>query len=80
MKETTALIKSWRAKLGKTQRDVSKYLNVTENTYYKYEKDMFTCKTDILFKLIDYLNGNKDEFFNALEQDYLSRLETKKGE
>lgn len=53
-------IKELREKMGKTQLDVSKFLGVTYQTIYKYEKDIAVPPADAIIKLAEYFNVTTD--------------------
>lgn len=53
-------IKELREKNGKTQLDVSKALDVTYQTIYKYEKGIAVPPADAILKLAEYFNVTTD--------------------
>jgi transcriptional regulator with XRE-family HTH domain len=53
-------IKELREKNGKTQLDVSKALDVTYQTIYKYEKGIAVPPADAILKLAEYFNVTSD--------------------
>lgn len=53
-------IKELRKKNGKTQLDVSKALDVTYQTIYKYEKGIAVPPADAILKLAEYFNVTTD--------------------
>ncbi|MBE6882146.1 MAG: helix-turn-helix transcriptional regulator [Oscillospiraceae bacterium] len=42
------------------QKDVAKYLNVSQNTYSQYETGVISLTADILIKLADYYKVSVD--------------------
>ncbi len=42
------------------QKDIAKYLNVSQNTYSQYETGVISLTADILIKLADYYNVSID--------------------
>lgn len=69
---TTNMLKSSRVRRGLTQENVADDLKVARITYISYENNPFNCPLDLLFKIIELLEGNIEEFLIALKQDYLS--------
>ena len=53
-------LKELREKNGKTQLDISKFLGVTYQTIYKYEKDIAVPPADAIVKLAEYFNVSTD--------------------
>lgn len=53
-------LKELREKKGKTQLDISKFLGVTYQTIYKYEKDIAVPPADAIVKLAEYFNVSTD--------------------
>lgn len=70
--ETTKFLKSLRARHGYTQEDVSNELSVARNTYISYENNPLNCPLDLIFRIVNLLNGNIEDFLYALKQDYMS--------
>lgn len=70
--ETTKFLKSLRARKAYTQEAVSIELSVTRNTYISYENNPLNCPLDLIFKIVNLLDGNIEEFLFALKQDYMS--------
>lgn len=69
------LLKSYRGRRLKSQKDVAKLLNVTRQTYTNWENNPISVETNVLFNILLVLEVDESEvhdFFNALEQDYLS--------
>ena len=42
------------------QKDIAKYLNVSQNTYSQYETGVISLTAEILIKLADYYNVSID--------------------
>lgn len=42
------------------QREIAKYLNVSQNTYSQYETGVISLTAEILLKLADYYNVSID--------------------
>ncbi len=42
------------------QKDIAKYLNVTQNTYSQYETGVISLTAEVLIKLADYYNVSID--------------------
>ena len=42
------------------QKDLAKYLNVSQNTYSQYENGVISLTADVLIKLADYYNVSVD--------------------
>ncbi len=42
------------------QKDVAKYLNVSQNTYSQYETGVISLTAEVLIKLSDYYNVSID--------------------
>ena len=42
------------------QKDIAKYLNVSQNTYSQYETGVISLTADILIKLANYYNVSID--------------------
>lgn len=53
-------IKFLRKMDNKNQTDMSKFINVTQSTYSKYELEKSDLSTDLLYKLADYYNTSID--------------------
>ncbi len=70
--ETTKVLKSFRARAGKNQEESGKLLGWHPNTYSKKEKFPLDATVIELCEITSVLNGNIEELFNALEQDFKS--------
>lgn len=42
------------------QKDIAKYLNVSQNTYSQYETGVISLTAEVLIKLADYYNVSID--------------------
>ena len=42
------------------QKDIAKYLNVSQNTYSQYETGVISLTAEVLLKLADYYNVSVD--------------------
>lgn len=67
-----------------TQQEIADYLNVSRNTYSRYERDVFKMDHDTLIKLskyfnvsVDYIIGNIDEPVTLDELQFLKELKIK---
>ena len=69
---TQRTIKSMRIKKGYTQDDFAAIKNISRQAYNGYENNPLSCPLDLLFDIVNSLDGNIEEFLNALKQDYLS--------
>lgn len=74
---TQRILKSLRAKKGYTQNDYADLKNISRQTYNGYENNPISCPLNILFDIVNGLDGDIEEFLNALKQDYLSYKENK---
>ena len=69
------LLKSYRGRRLKSQEDIANILKVSRQTYTTWENNPLSCETNLLFDILIAINADESEihdFFNALEQDYLS--------
>lgn len=73
---TQRILKSLRVKKGYTQDDYADLRNISRQTYNGYENNPISCPLELLFNILDDLDGNIEEFLNALKQDYLSYKQT----
>ena len=68
-------LKSFRGKRLKTQDDMATDINVSRQVYCTYENNPLNCELATLFKILNTMNiteQEQNEFFYALQQDYLS--------
>ena len=69
------LLKSYRGRRLKSQEDIAKKLKVTRTTYATWENNPISVETNTLFDILLAIKVDESEihdFFNALEQDFLS--------
>lgn len=69
------LLKSYRGRRLKSQEDIAKILKVTRTTYATWENNPISVETNTLFDILLAIKVDESEihdFFNALEQDFLS--------
>lgn len=62
-------IKELREKNNKTQLDIAKYLDVTYQTVYKYEKGIAIPPADALVKIADYFGVSLDYLLGRTEEN-----------
>ncbi len=78
-------LKELREKNGKTQLDISKFLGVTYQTIYKYEKDIAVPPADAIVKLAEYFNVSTDYLLgrtnipNTIDEPIAIAASTKNG-
>ena len=60
-------IKLFRAKLGYTQEDLAKKVDVTRQTIIALEKGSYTPSLELAFKLSDLFQVHIEEIFNRTE-------------
>lgn len=72
MLESSKILKSMRAKKGYDLCDMQNILSFHRETYRRYENNPLKVDANILFNIVEVLDGNLDELFYALKQDYLS--------
>lgn len=75
------LLKSYRGRRLKSQEDIAKILDVSRQTYTTWENNPISVETNVLFNILIAIGVDESEihdFFNALEQDYLSYKEKNK--
>ena len=62
------------------QKDIAKYLNVSQNTYSQYETGVISLTAEVLIKLADYYNVSVDYLLdrtdnpNIQKKPWFSRL------
>lgn len=72
MLESSKILKSMRVKKGYDLCDMQNILPFHRETYRRYENNPLKVDANILFNIVEVLDGNLDELFYALKQDYLS--------
>jgi len=50
------------------QKDIAKYLNVTQNTYSRYETNEINIPVDIVIKLADFYNTSVDYLLGRTDE------------
>lgn len=55
------------------QKDIAKYLNVSQNTYSQYETGVISLTAEILIKLADYYNVSIDYLLDRTKDSSLKR-------
>lgn len=73
--ETSRTLKSFRSKKGKTLEEASADIGWHFNTYSRRENNPFSSTLINLFEMVNNLEGDFNEFFNAIEQDFKSYKE-----
>ncbi len=61
-------LKSLRDKLNKTAEEVSKDINIHQNTLYKYEKDATNLPLGLFHKLLNYYKIDEFIFFKIIRE------------
>ena len=55
------------------QRDIAKYLNVSQNTYSQYETGVISLTAEILIKLSDYYNVSIDYLLDRTDNPNIQK-------
>ena len=55
------------------QREIAKYLNVSQNTYSKYETGVISLTAEILIKLADFYNVSIDYLLDRTNDRHLHK-------
>ncbi len=55
------------------QKDIARYLNVSQNTYSQYETGVISLTADILIKLSDYYNVSIDYLLDRTENPQIQK-------
>ena len=55
------------------QKDVAKYLNVSQNTYSQYETGVISLTAEVLIKLADFYNVSVDYLLDRTNNPYLQK-------
>ncbi|MBR4949771.1 MAG: helix-turn-helix transcriptional regulator [Clostridia bacterium] len=55
------------------QKDVAKYLNVSQNTYSQYETGVISLTAEILIKLADYYNVSIDYLLDRTDNPNIQK-------
>ncbi len=70
--ETSRILKSFRTKKGKTLEEASSDIGWHFNTYSRRENNPFNASILEICKMTNNLDGNFEELFYAIEQDFKS--------
>ncbi len=55
------------------QKEIAKYLNVSQNTYSQYETGVISLTAEVLIKLADYYNVSIDYLLDRTDNPKLQR-------
>lgn len=55
------------------QKDIAKYLNVSQNTYSQYETGVISLTAEVLIQLADYYNVSIDYLLDRTNNPSLSK-------
>ena len=55
------------------QKDIAKYLNVSQNTYSQYETGVISLTADVLIKIADYYNVSIDYLLDRTDNPTLQK-------
>ena len=55
------------------QKDIAKYLNVSQNTYSQYETGVISLTAEVLIKLADYYNVSVDYLLDRTNDTEVKR-------
>lgn len=55
------------------QKDIAKYLNVSQNTYSQYETGVISLTAEVLTKLSDYYNVSIDYLLDKTNNPKISK-------
>lgn len=55
------------------QKDIAKYLNVSQNTYSQYETGVISLTAEVLTKLSDYYNVSIDYLLDKTNNPQISK-------
>ena len=55
------------------QKDIAKYLNVSQNTYSQYETGIIALTAEVLIKLADYYNVSIDYLLDRTSNPNLQK-------
>lgn len=71
-------IKELRVIKGKTQKEISEYLGIQQNTYSQYENRNREPNYDVIIKLAKYYNVSTDYLLGAeLKETLIKKIERK---
>ena len=66
-------LKELRKRSNKTQVEIAKYLNVSQNTYSQYETGVISLTAEILLKLSDYYSVSIDYLLDRTNNPTLQK-------
>lgn len=55
------------------QKEIAKYLNVSQNTYSQYETGVISLTAEVLIKLADYYNVSIDYLLDRTDNPLLQK-------
>lgn len=55
------------------QKDIAKYLNVSQNTYSQYETGVISLTAEVLIKLADYYNVSIDYLLDRTNNPHMQK-------
>ncbi len=55
------------------QKDIAKYLNVSQNTYSQYETGVISLTAEVLIKLADYYNVSVDYLLDRTDNPNIQK-------
>ena len=55
------------------QKDIAKYLNVSQNTYSQYETGVISLTAEVLIKLADYYNVSVDYLLDRTDNPKIQK-------
>ncbi len=55
------------------QKEIAKYLNVSQNTYSQYETGVISLTAEVLIKLADYYNVSVDYLLDRTNNPYMQK-------
>lgn len=61
------------------QKDIAKYLNISQNTYSQYETGVIALTAEVLIRLSDYYNVSIDYLLDRTDDPIIHTLKNKKG-
>ena len=55
------------------QKDIAKYLNISQNTYSQYETGVISLTAEVLIKLANYYNGSIDYLLDRTDNPHTNK-------
>ena len=55
------------------QKDIAKYLNISQNTYSQYETGVISLTAEVLIKLAEYYNVSVDYLLDRTNNPHLQK-------